>query len=140
MRRLRLSLTLLALAWVVLVGGLVLDRSRPGPEPTIRAYLADLQSHRLDDALEALSPPVRDRWRDFLEFQQFNHYEVVSVAVRSPSPLDVLLGRRPWQPTEATLVVDVVEPSGLRWRGSTLVPVSYAGGRWYLLRPPLASD
>ena len=140
MRRLRWSLSLLALGWAVLVAGLAADLRRPSPEPTIRAYLADLEGHRLEEAAGALSPAARDRWGDFLEFQQFNRYEVVSLAVRSPSLLEVVLGQGPWRPDQATLVADVIEPSGVRWRGRTLVPLAYEGGRWYLLRPPFAPD
>ena len=133
-----LSLSLLTLGWLVLALGLLVDARRPSPEGALRAYLADLQSQRLDAALAALTPSAAARWRDFLEFQQFNHYEVVSVAIRSPSLLESLTAGLPWRPTEVTLVADILEPSGIRWRGSTVVPVDYVAGRWLLARPPFA--
>jgi hypothetical protein len=132
------SLLLLGLGWIVLVAGLWADARRGSPEPAIRRYLADLEAHRVEAALAALQPEVRERSRDFLEFQQFNRYEVVSIAVRSPSLLAVATAGLPWRATQATLVADIVEPSGVRWRGSTLIDLSYAEGRWYLAKPPFA--
>ena len=138
MRALGAALGLLAIGWAALGVGLVADARRGSPDATIREYLADLEGRRVEEALAALEPGVRDRWRDFLEFQQFNRYALVSIAVRSPSLLEVLTAGVAWQATQATVVADIVEPSGVRWRGSTVVPVRYAEGRWYLARPPFA--
>lgn len=138
MRTLAASLALLALGWAVLPLGLWADARRGSPEPALRQYLADLEAHRLAEASAALEPAERQRWRDFLDFQQFNRYAVVSIAVRSPSLLDVVTSARPWQATAATLVADITEPSGTRWRGSTVVGLRFADGRWYLDRPPFA--
>jgi hypothetical protein len=139
MRALTLSLALLAVGWLILGLGLVLDARRGSPEPTIRRYLTDLEAHRLEAASATLTPSAAERWRDFLEFQQFNHYGVVSVAVRSPSLIEAILTRTPWRATHATLVADVLEPSGIRWRGSTIVPLELRDGVWLLERPPFAS-
>jgi hypothetical protein len=137
----RIILPLLLVGWLVLGIGLLADSRRGSPEPTVRRYLADLQAHRLEAALAALAPAAAERWRGFVEFQQFNRYQVVSIAVRSPSPLESIATGRAWQATRLTLVVDVEEPSGLRWRGSTLVPVARRPDQsWLLERPPFAED
>jgi len=133
-----LSLALLGLGWLILAIGLLADARRPSPEGTLRGYLLDLQSQQLEAALAALTPREAARWRDFLEFQQFNQYELISIAVRSPSLLESLSAGTPWRGTQATLVADIVEPSGVRWRGSTIVPMEYVDGRWFLDRPPFA--
>jgi hypothetical protein len=140
MRWLSWPLFMLMLGWLALALGLLADARRGSPEPTIRQYLADLEAHRTDAALAALAPEAAGRWRDFVEFQQFNRYSVISLAVRSPSLLECLVDRRPWTATQATLVADVLEPSGIRWRGSTLVPVISRDGGWLLERPPFAPD
>jgi hypothetical protein len=137
MRPVTLALGLFVVGWLALAIGLVIDARRGGPEATLRGYLADVEAHRVEEALAVLSPDG-GRWRDFVELQQFNRYEVVSIAVRSPSVIETLVLRRPWQATQATLVADVFEPSGIRWRGSTVVPVDQIDGRWLLLRPPFA--
>ena len=134
----RAALGLLALGWAILGIGLVADARRGGPEATLRQYLADLEGRGVDEALAALEPDVRDRWRDFLEFQQFNRYGPPSIAVRSPSLIEAFRNGGDWRPHQVTLVADILEPSGVRWRGSTLVPVRFADGRWYLGRPPFA--
>jgi hypothetical protein len=136
----RVGVGLFIVGWLVLGLGLVVDVQRGGPEATIRGYLGDLEARRVEAALAALAPEAAARWRDFVEFQQFNRYEVVSIAVRSPSVLESLTQGRPWRATQATLVADVFEPSGARWRGSTIVPVDFVDGRWVLLRPPFASS
>lgn len=138
MRSLLAPLALLALGWAVLTLGLWADARRGSPEPALRRYLADLEGHRVPEAAAALEPSERARWADFLDFQQFNRYEVVSIAVRSPSLLEVAGTGRAWRATEATLVADITEPSGTRWRGSTVVGLRFADGRWYLDRPPFA--
>lgn len=138
MRALHLALALLGLGWLVLLAGQLADARRGSPEPAVRAYLADLEGQRVEQALAALTPEAAGRWREFVQFQQYNRYQVVSVAVRSPSLLDSLLRGVPWRADQVTLVVDVVEPSGIRWRASTVVPVRYEQGRWWLERPPLA--
>jgi hypothetical protein len=126
---------------LVLVVGLAADGRRAGPEAVARQYFADLEAQRLEDALAALSPAAVERWGDFVRLQQSNRYEVVSVAVRSPSLLESLTRGRAWQPNQLTLVVEVREPSDLRWRGSTLVPVARRPeGGWALERPPFAQD
>jgi len=125
--------------WLALASGLVVDARRGSPEATLRAYLADLEARRTEAALAALAPDAAARWRDFIEFQQFNRYRVVSVAVRSPSLLESFTQHRAWRATEATLVADISEPSGIEWRGSTVVPLDFVDGRWVLLRPPFAT-
>jgi hypothetical protein len=138
MRGWYVSVVLLGLGWLALGLGLWADGRRGSPEPALRQYLEDLQNHRLAEASAAIEPGERQRWDDFLDFQQFNHYTVVSIAVRSPSLLDVATHGGGWRADEATLVADIVEPSGVRWRGSTVVGLRYADGRWYLERPPFA--
>lgn len=134
----RMAPVLLLLCALALGVGLLVEYRRGGPEPTLRAYLDDLGGQRPDAARAALAPEQREAWRDFVEFQQFNRYRVVSLSVRSPSLLAATLRGLPWRATEATLVVDVTEPSGLTWRGSTIVPVEWRDGRWLLSRPPFA--
>jgi hypothetical protein len=131
-------LTLLAASWLVLGLGLLVDARRGSPEPMVRAYLSDLEAHDISAAQAALEPSVVERWRDFLNFQQFNRYRVLSVAVRSPSLLESLTRGRPWRATELTLVADIQEPDGQTWRGSTVVPLAFVDGRWLMLRPPFA--
>jgi hypothetical protein len=140
MAGLRAVLGLLLAGWLVLAGGLVADARRGSPEATLRGYLADLEARRTEAALAALTPDAAARWREFVEFQQFNRYRVVSVAVRSPSPLESLTEHRAWRATVATLVADISEPSGIEWRGSTMVPLDFVDGRWVLLRPPFATE
>ena len=135
-----MAFALLALGWLALAAGFVAEARRGSPEAALRGYLADLEGRRTEAALAVLSPETAQGWRDFVEFQQFNQYRVVSIAVRSPSVLESLVGGRPWRPTEATLVADIVEPSGIRWRGSTVVPVDLVDGRWLLKRPPFATE
>ena len=135
-----LAPALLLVGWLVLGLGLVIDAARGGPEAVLRGYLADLEGRRVEAALGALAPGAAERWRDFVEFQQFNRYRVVSIALRSPSLVESLTRGRPWRVTEATLVADIVEPSGVEWRGSTVVPVDFVDGRWVLLRAPFAPD
>ena|SRR5438874_1864141 len=138
MAGLRAALGLLLIGWLALAAGLVADARRGSPEATLRGYLADLEARRTEAALAALAPEAVARWRDFVEFQQFNRYRVVSVAVRSPSLLESLARRRAWRATEATLVADISEPSGIEWRGTTVVPVDLVDGRWVLSKPPFA--
>lgn len=140
MRASRLAWALLALGWLTLLVGQLADTLRGSPEPAVRRYLADLESHQIERALAALTPEAAARWRDFVEFQQYNRYQVIGVAVRSPSLLASFLQGVPWRADQVTLVVDVTEPSGIRWRASTIVPVRYEQGRWLIERPPLASD
>jgi hypothetical protein len=135
-----LAVGLLALGWLTLAASLLVEARRGGPELALRSHLADLEAQRLEAALGSLSPRAAERWHEFLEIQQLNSYQVVSVAVRSPSLLDSLLGREPWQPTQATLVANVTEPSGLQWQGSTIVPFEQIDGRWLLARPPFAPE
>jgi hypothetical protein len=139
-RGLNPGLLALGLGWLTLAVGLLADAARPGPEPLLRGYLADLQAQRLSAAFESLAPERREAWRSFLEFQQHNRYQVQSIAVRSPSLLESLSSGRPWLADQATLVVEVTEPSGLRWRGSTVVPLSYRDGRYVMERPPFGSE
>ena len=134
------AISVLTLGWLVLVLGLVAETIRPNPDPTIRAYLADLEARRVDQALTALTPDAATRWREHVELQQFNEYRVVSIAARSPSIVESLTRGQPWLATQATLIVDVSEPSGLTWRGSTIVPLEYANGSWRLREPPFASQ
>jgi hypothetical protein len=136
----RLPLVMLSFGWLVLGLGLAAETLRPNPEPTIRAYLADLEARRVEQALAALTPEAATRWGEFVELQQFNRYRVVSVAVRSPSVLESLTRGQPWLATQATLIADVSEPSGITWRASTIVPLEYAGGTWRLRAPPFASQ
>jgi hypothetical protein len=136
----RVALGLSVLGWLALLAGLVAEARRGSPEAALRGYLADLEGRRTEAALAALSPETALRWRDFVEFQQFNRYQVVSIAVRWPSLLESLVVGRPWRATEATLVADIVEPSGTQWRGSTVVPVDLVDGRWLLKRPPFATE
>lgn len=131
------ALWLLVLAaWAA---GLLLEPSR-GPDASIRRYLAELEAGRVEAALAMLTPDAEARWRDFVVFQRANRYEVVGVAVATTSLLDALGGAGFWRPSQATLVVDVIEPSAVRWRGSTLVPLRWEHGRWRLERPPFAPE
>jgi hypothetical protein len=139
-RRLHAGLIALGLGWLALAIGLLADAARPGPEPMLRGYLADLEAQRLPAALEALAPERRESWRPFVEFQQYNRYRVQSIAVRSPSLLEALSSGELWLADQATLVVDVTEPSGLTWRGSTVVPLVYREGRFVMVRPPFAAE
>jgi hypothetical protein len=136
----RLALGALALGWLVLVAGLAVDFRRNSPEGTIRRYLADLGAERVEPALAALTPAASVRWRNFVDFQQHNRYDVVSIAVRSPSLLSSLIQGSAWRATQVTLIVDVLEPSGDRWRGSTIVPAEWRDGRWWIERPPFAPE
>jgi hypothetical protein len=136
--RLLAAVSLLGFGWLLLAIGLVADAGRGSPEATVRRYLADLEARQVAAALGALEPAAGVRWRDFVEFQQFNRYRVISIAVRSPSILESASGGRPWRATELTLVADIVEPSGIQWRGSTVVPVAQIDGRWVMRRAPFA--
>ena len=136
----RLALGALGLGWLLLVAGLAADAGRDGPEATLRGYLSDLEADRVDRALQVLTPEAAVRWRDFVDFQQHNRYEVISIAPRSASLLSSVVNRSPWRATQATLIVDVTEPSGERWRGSTVVPVARRDGRWRIERPPFAAE
>jgi hypothetical protein len=136
----RLALGALGLGWLVLVVGLAADVGRDSPEATLRGYLSDLEADRIDRALYALTPEATARWHDFVDFQQHNHYEVISIVTRSASLLSSVVKRSPWRATQATLIVDVTEPSGERWRGSTVVPVAWRDGRWRIERPPFATE
>jgi hypothetical protein len=138
--RLPLPLAMLTIGSIVLALGLLAEMSRPNPEPTIRAYLADLEARRVEQALAALTPEAAVRWREFVELQQFNRYGVVSIAARSPSLLESVARGLPWRATQATVIVDVSEPSGITWRGSTIVALEYANGDWRLQEPPFAPE
>jgi hypothetical protein len=136
----RVALGLLIIGWCALAASLLVDARRDGPESLLRSYLANLGAQRADEAARALTPAALARWGDFVEFQQFNRYEVVSIATRSPSLAETALFGVPWRATQATVVLDVFEPSGTTWRASTVVPVVWQDGRWWIERPPLARD
>ena len=75
----RLALGALGLGWLLLMAGLAVDSRRDGPEATIRRYLADLGAERIDQALAGVDPAATFRWRDFVDFQQHNRYEVLAL-------------------------------------------------------------
>jgi len=135
----RVALAMLVVGWLALASGLGAEAARAGPERFIRGYLTALQGRQVESALAALTPETAERWRGFLEFQQFNRYSVLSIASRSPSLLESLSGGRPWRAVEATLVADITEPSGLVWRGSTVIPLEWRDDHWAMARPPFAT-
>ncbi len=134
-RRLALAL-LLTSALVALVGPLW-EAGQRAPEATVRAYLDNVGSSHLEDALDAVAPSVRPAARERVQNQLGNHYRLELVALGNPSLLARALGTSRTT-ARATILAEVTPLSGESWKSTTVVRLVDEGGRWYLLDPPFA--
>lgn len=127
----RLIYVLLALVALAIVGVQVWDRPEAAVEGSVRRYAAAMQAADVDAALAEIAPDRRARWKDWVQGQSGNVYDVTGIAVRAPW----LLGR----PTDVTVDIDVNRGySDEFYQATPRVGVEEADGRWYLAAPLLA--
>lgn len=103
----------------------------------LHVYFRAVEQRDLAGALGYLVPEQRIWWREFVENQLGNHYEIVSISVQSPSLLAQLSGHESGFPTEATLMIAINPGRSDGWRATTRVPLAQAEGRWLMPEPPL---
>lgn len=100
-------------------------------EAGVRRYAVAVRGSDLDAALAEIAPSQREVWRDWVQGQLGNVYDVTGIAVRAPW----LLG----QPVEVTANLDINRGyPGEFYQASPHVAVEQADGRWYLAAPLLA--
>jgi hypothetical protein len=115
----------------------VLARQQAALETSVRRYAQAIADQDLDAALQEIAPDQRDRWRDFVQNQLGNIYEVRGVAVRTPA----LYKRAGLTPFEVSVVIDVDRGfPGEFYQASRSVPLERLNGRLYLQRPLLATE
>jgi hypothetical protein len=127
----RLSLVLLALAAASIVGVEAWDRPDAAVEASVRRYATAVSSSDLDAAMAEIAPQQRPRWRDWVQSQLGNVYDVTGIAVRAPW----LLAR----PTDVTVDLDINrEFEDEFYQATPRVGLEEVDGRWYLAAPLLA--
>lgn len=123
---------LLALMALAIAGVEVWDRPEAAVESSVRRYAVAVSSADLDGALAEIAPSQRAAWRDWVQSQLGNVYDVTGIAVRAPWLLAA--------PTEVTAVLDVNRDYADEfYQASPRVSVEQADGRWYLSAPLLAT-
>lgn len=140
-----------AMRWVVVNGVLVLlvglvvlvvqvsARDWGAVESSVRRYALAVSSNNAEAALAEIAPDQRARWSGFVTEQLGDHYEVRSVAVRTPSMILRITHSVPMRPIEVTTVMDVNKDApGGYYQPTTRVPVEIVDGRAYLAAPLLA--
>ena len=127
----RLSLILVALVALSVVGVEAWDRPEAAVEGSVRRYAVAVSSGDLDGAMAEIAPEQRARWREWVQSQLGNVYDVTGIAVRAPW----LLGR----PTDVTVDLDVNrEFEDEFYQATPRVALEAVEGRWYLAAPLLA--
>jgi hypothetical protein len=135
--RIRLALTLLAVAGLAAFLGPPVETRQRAPEGIARAYLLAVEDGNVDAALATIDPARRDELREWVELQARNRYEIVTLVIGQPSVLDRLAGRDD-PPVWVTVLADVTPISGGRWRSTSTAPLVQRDGIWYLTRPLFA--
>ena len=137
MRLMLLNGVLLGLIALAVVGGQLASRPEAAVEASVRRYATAIRETNLDAALAELSPAARARYRDWVQSQLGNVYDVRGVAVRTPALLAGAPRNR--APEEVTVVMDVNRgfPDEF-YQPTARVPVEIVDGRAYLSRPLLA--
>jgi hypothetical protein len=131
---------LVAVAAAVL-GLEVVGRPESSVEASVRRYADAVGNSDLDAALAEIAPDQRATWRDWIDGQLGNIYEVRGIAVRAPSVLERLRTHAGAGPTEVTTVIDVDRAfPDQYYQGTTRVPVEQVGGVWYLAQPLLSDQ
>lgn len=140
-----------AMRWLIADGVLVLAvglavltvqvsaRDWGAVESSVRRYALAVSTHNAEAALTEIAPDQRARWNGFITEQLGDHYDVRSVAVRTPSLIQRITQRVAMRPIEVTTVMDVNKdaPAGY-YQPTTRVPVEIVDGRAYLAAPLLA--
>jgi hypothetical protein len=128
---LRLNLVLLALVVLAIVGVEAWDRPEASVEASARRYAAAVSAGDLDAAIAEITPSQRPRWRDWVQGQLGNVYDVTGVAVRATWLLAL--------PTDVTVDLDVNRDyEDQFYQATPRVAVEQVDGRWYLAAPLLA--
>ncbi len=127
-----------AVAAALIAAGFWMDREArgAGPEAPVVAYAASLARGDLPGALEQLAPETREASSSFVQWQLGNRHSILESAVRGDSPLDRLLGKSSGA-TRVVAMLEILEAGKEPWRATEELPVKFADGRWYLLKPPL---
>ena len=113
------------------------ETSKRAPEGTARAYLAAVEAHDLDAALATIAPEARDGARERIQLQLGNRYRIETLVLGQPSVLDRWLGR-PLAPAWASVLADVTDKGGDRWKSTSTAELVERDGSWYLVRPLFA--
>jgi hypothetical protein len=135
--RVRVALSLLALAGLLAVLGPVLETRQRAPEGIARAYLDAVADGDIEAALATIAPDVREAQRERVELQARNRYTIVTLVLGRPSLLDVLTAREQ-RTAWVTVLSDVTTITGERWRSTSTAPLVEHDGVWYLTRPLFA--
>src|SRR5690348_5604622 len=132
-RLLWVNAALLVLVAAAIVGVEAWDRPSSAVEASVRRYSAAVSNADLDAAMAEIAPAERPRWRDWVNGQLGNVYDVTGIAVRTTG----LLG----QPTEVTTDLDVNRAyPDQYYQASPRVPLEQDGGRYFLAAPLLAPE
>jgi hypothetical protein len=124
---------LLVVVAVAILGVEAWDRPSAAVEAGVRRYAEAVSNSDLEGAMAEIAPAERPRWRDWVNGQLGNIYDVTGVAVRSTW----LLGR----PTEVTTDLDVNRAyPDQYYQASPRVALQQDGTRYYLAAPLLASE
>ncbi len=135
-----LALVLLVLTAAVAVVGPMAEHNGPAftAEQLVRSFFRSLEGGDAEQALAAINPPARERWREFVENSLYNEYRIRGVAIRETSFLEWLRGGS-LGPREVTVFLTVTEAvSGAEWQAAPKIGVTEERGQLYLARPPLA--
>jgi len=132
-----LPIVLLFSAVLIAAFGPVWETSKRAPEGTARAYLAAVEAHDLDAALATIAPEARDAARERIQLQLGNRYRIETLVLGQPSVLDRVLGR-PLAPAWASVLAEVTDKSGDRWKSPSPADLVERDCAWYLLRPLFA--
>lgn len=111
----------------------LVGRPESAVEASVHRYASAVGNQDLQAALQEIAPDQRDSWRDWIDGQLGNIYEVRGVAVRAPSVIS--------PPSEVTTVLDVNRafPDQF-YQATTRVAVEQQNGTWYLARPLLTDQ
>ncbi|GAC1314703.1 MAG: hypothetical protein NVSMB2_04600 [Chloroflexota bacterium] len=144
-------LELRPMRWVVLNGVLALTtalavlgvqlsaRDWGAADASVRRYAMAVSTNNAEAALAEIAPDQRPQWATFVAEQLGDHYDVRSVAVRTPSVIGRITQGLAMQPIEVTTVMDVnKDVQGGFYQPTTRVPVELVDGRAYLAAPLLA--
>ena len=118
---------------IAIVGIEVAQRPSAAVEASVRRYAEAVSNADLDAAMAEIAPVERPRWRDWVNSQLGNVYDVTGMAVRT----GWLLG----QPAEVTTDLDVNRAyPDQYYQASPRVAVEQDGGRYYMAAPLLAPE
>lgn len=126
-----LNAALVLLVAIAIVAVEAVDRPEAAIEASVRRYAAAVAEGDLDSAMAEIAPAERSRWRDWVNGQLGNVYDVTGVAVHAPRLFS--------SPTDVTVDLDVNRgfPDQF-YQASPRVDVESSDGRFYLASPLLA--